>query len=108
MRADLGLELAKPGDDVSRLAAADDADVGGRLLVDPPEPEVGDRPGAGDDRAAALLRRDARVGSVTDEGRVQLAMVGRTEDDLADRRRLVVDVAQLGFERAQIEKLGAL
>ena len=43
------------------LPPRDQADVRGRLLVEPAEPEVGDRAGGGLDRGAALLGDHARV-----------------------------------------------
>ena len=50
------------GDDVARGAALDQADVGGRLLVEPAQLHPRDRRRGGGDRAAAVLGPDPGVG----------------------------------------------
>ena len=107
VRARLRLELAPLGDDVARAAAADQADVRGRLLVDPAEPQVGDRARRGRDRGAPLLRDHPRVRRPAVEADEHRALVGRAHDHVADRRRLVVDEAELGLELREVEGAGA-
>ncbi len=60
VRAGLGVERAPLGDDVRRGAAGDRADVRRRVLVDPAEPELGDRTRRGGDRRAPVVRDTCR------------------------------------------------
>ena len=85
-------------------AAVDQSDVRGRLLVDPAEPHLGDRLGGGEDRRAALLRVHARVRGAAVERDVELLRRRRAEDDVADRRGLVVDVADLRAQARVVER----
>ena len=55
VRARFGLELAPLGHDVAGAPAGDHADVRGGHLVDPSEPEIGDRACRGRDRGPPLL-----------------------------------------------------
>ena len=59
--ARLGVERAPLRNDVPAVPPWIDADVGSRLLVDPAEPEVGDRARRGRDRGASLLGVHAGV-----------------------------------------------
>ena len=107
VRARLRLELAPLRDDVAGAAARDRADVRGRLLVDPAEPQVGDRARGGGDRGAALLRHHPGVRRPAVEADADRASGRRAHDHVADRRRLVVDEAELGLERCVVEREGA-
>ena len=60
----------------ARGAALDHADVRGRLVVEPAEPEVGDRACRGRDRGAALLRVHPGVRGLAVEAHVEPAGVG--------------------------------
>src|SRR5262249_27945009 len=73
--ARLGREPAALWDDVAGGAALDLPDVGGRLLVQTPEPEIRDRARRRRDRGAALLRVHAGVRGPTVKRRVELALV---------------------------------
>ena len=85
------------------LPPCDRADVRGRLLVEPAEPQVGDRACGGRDRGASLLGDHPRVRRPAVEADEHRALVRRAHDHLADRRRLVVDEAELGLERRVVE-----
>jgi hypothetical protein len=89
------------------VAAVDRADVGGRLLVDAAEAHRGDRVGGRDDRAAPVLRSDAGVRGATAEVRLEPVVGRRGDDDLADRARVVEDVAERRAQRRRVERLGA-
>jgi hypothetical protein len=95
------------GDDVARRSALDQADVGGRLLVDAAESEVGDGAGRGRDRRSALLRVHARVRRPAVERHLERRCPRCADDDLPDRRRLVVDKAELGLEPRVVEGVRA-
>ena len=100
------MDRAPLGHDVAGDAALDRAHVGARAVVDPPQPHVGDRAGRSDDRRAALLRVHPRVRRPAVEPRHDALLRRRAEDDLADRRRLVVDEAELGLEPRVVEREG--
>jgi hypothetical protein len=101
--ASFGDEAAVLGDDVARRAARDLADVRRRLVVQPPQPQIGDRSRRGGDRRAALLRVHAGVRGPAAKRHVQLALVRGTEDHLADRPRVVVDVADPRVQAMLVE-----
>src|SRR5207248_7762213 len=103
VRARLGDERAPFRDDVRGRAAADLADVRGRLLVDPAEPHLGDRAGGSGDRGPTFLRIHASVRGAAVEGDVQLLRGGSTEDHLADRGGLVVDITGAGAQARVVE-----
>ena len=84
-------------------AAADQADVGGRLLVDPAERHLGDRARGGGDRRAPLLGDHAGVGGAPVEADLELLRRGRAQDHLADRRGAVVDVADARAQPRVVE-----
>ena len=71
------------------------------------EAEVGDRARGGRDRRAAVLGVHPRVRGRAVEAEVENAGVRRAEDDLADRRALVVDVARRRDEPRVVERVGA-
>ncbi len=102
--ARLGDDLAVAGDDVARGAAADHADVGGRLLVEPAQLHARDRRRGGGDRVVAVLGPDAGMG--LDPGEVrQHALLGRRGDDhLADRAGVVEDEAALASAAGSASK----
>src|SRR5439155_25885606 len=106
--ARLGEERAPLRDDVSGGATADDADIRRRLLVDTSELEVGDGLRGRGDCRATLLRVHARMCRATVEADLQRVRVGSAEDDLADRSRLVVDVAHPSPELFLVERSGAV
>ena len=85
----------------------DDPDVRRRLVVDSPEAKVGDRPSRGGNRRAALLGVHARVGGAPVETHLHRMRVRRAEDHVPDRRRLVVDVADLRLEARMVERCRA-
>ena len=103
VRACLRFELAPLRDDVPGAAAGDRADVRCRLVVEPSEPQVGNGARSGGDCRAALLRDHPGVRGPAVEAHRQRAPVGRAHDHLADRRRLVVDEAELGLELRVVE-----
>src|SRR5215212_1732283 len=107
MAARLGRERAVLRHDVAGRAAADLADIRGRLLVQTAEPKIGDRPRCRSDRRAPFLRKHSGMGGAAVERRVQLALVGRTENHLADRAGMVVHVAELGAQPLVVEGGGA-
>ena len=99
LRARLGEEGAPLRDDVPRGPAVDDADIRRRLVVDTAEAEVGDALAA-----AAIAERPssgihARMGRPPVEPNLHRVRVRRAEDDLADRRGLVVDIADRAASR---------
>ncbi len=59
------------GTTLRAVPPADDADVRARLLVDPPEPEVGDRPRCRRDGRAAVLGKHARMRRASMEAEVE-------------------------------------
>ena len=83
--------------------ALDRAHVGGRLLVDAAERHVRDRVGGGEDRRAARLGADAGVGGAAVELGGEAEVGRRRGDDLADRRRVVEDVAEVGLQLRGVE-----
>src|SRR5205085_3376009 len=95
------------GHDVAGGTALDDADVRGRLLVDPPEPQVGDRARGGRDRGTAVLRIHARMRRPSVEAHLHRMRMRRTEDDLPDWRGLVEHVAHARRQSRLIECGGA-
>jgi hypothetical protein len=74
------------------------------VAVDPPEAEGGHGAGRSLDRRAPLLRVHAGVRRPAAEAHAEGARERRSEDDLADRRRLVVHVADAGVELAGVER----
>ena len=107
VRARLPDEPAVVGDDVHGDASLDHADVRGRLLVDLAEPEVGDRARRGRDRVPALLGMHPGVRGAAVERHVEHLGVRRAEDDVADRRSLVVDEPDARDELRLVERAGA-
>jgi len=93
--------------DVAARAPGDDADVRGRLLVDAAEPEIRDRLRCSLDRGAAFLREHSGVRRTTVEAHLHRLRPRRAKDDLADRRGLVVDVAELRVQPLVIERVRA-
>jgi len=87
-------------------AAVDRADVGSRLLVEAPERDRGDRAGGGLDGAAPVLGTDACVRGLPVEGGLDAEIGRRRHDHLADRRRVIQDVAELGPKLRHVELLG--
>ena len=81
-------------------AAGDRADVDRRLLVQAPERQRGDRARRGEDRAAALLGADAGVRRGAAEVGLDAEVRRRVDDDLADRRGVVEDVAEVAAAAA--------
>ena len=88
-------------------AAVQRPDVRSRLVVDAPEPHLGDRARRGGDRAAPLLGRDARVGLAAQEPRIDAVLARRLEHHPADRRGVVEDVADARVQALDVERLGA-
>ena len=86
---------AVAGDDVARGAARDQADVGGRLLVEPAQLHPRDRGRGGGDRAAAVLGPDPGVRLDPGEVGEDLLLGRRGDDHLADRAGVVEDEAAL-------------
>src|SRR5205085_2470390 len=82
-------------------------DVGRGLVVDPAQAQVGDRPRRGRDRGPSPLGVHARMGRAPVEAHLHRLRVRRAEDDLADRRRLVVDVPEPRREPRVVEGRGA-
>ncbi len=102
--ARLGLQPAVAGDDVARGAAFDQADVGGRPLVEPSQLHATDRRRRGGDRAAAVLGPDPGVSLDPEEVGEDLLLGRRRDDHLADRRRVVEDEAGLRAQRRGVER----
>src|ERR671934_138051 len=103
-RARFGGELAAIRNHVARRAAADTADVGGRLVVDPAEAKVGNRAGGSDDGRAALLGRQAGMSGPPLEHHVDRPSPRRRAHDVPDRPRRVVDESALGLEPRVVER----
>ena len=99
--ARLGVDAAVAGDDVARGAALDQADVGRRLLVEPPQLHPRDRRRGGRDRAAAVLGPDPGVGLDPGEVGEDLLLGRRRDDHLADRPGVVEDEAASGAQLAR-------
>ncbi len=95
----------RSGHDVDGRAAAHDADVGRRLVVESAEVHGGDGAGRGDDRAPARLRLDARVGGRAAELRLDRLERRPADDGRAGRAFAVEDEDHLGGERADVEAL---
>ena len=96
------------GDDVGAAGAAlDGPDVGGRAVVEAAQAHRGDRLGGGDDRAAPRLGADAGVGGLPAKVALQAVVGGRRDDDVSDRRGVVVHVAELRAQPGDVERLGA-
>ena len=91
-------------DDVPRRAALDQADARGGDVVEAAEAQVGDGARCGGDRGAPLLRGHACVGRLAAVGDVDRGLVRRAEDHVADRRRLVEDVADVRNEALVVER----
>ena len=107
-RAGLGQQPRALGDDVGGAdAAGDRADVRGRLGVDPALRHRGDGPRERQDRAAALLRADARVRGAAVELGPDAVVARRGGDHLADRGRVVEHVAELRAQLRRVEVRGA-
>ena len=102
--AGLRQKAAMLRDDVARGPALDLADVRRRLVVEAPEPQVRDRARRCRDRRAAFLGIHPRVGRAAVELDVELALMRRAEDHLADRSRVVVDVADARAEALLVER----
>ena len=90
-----------------RGSALDLADVRARLVVEPAEAEVRDRPRGRGDRRAAFLRVHAGVRGPAVEPHGQGMSVRSADDHLPDRRGLVVDVADRGPQPRVVERGGA-
>src|SRR6266487_568936 len=103
--AGLGGERAALGDDVPGRTAVNLADVRGRLLVEAAEPEIGDRTRSRGDGGAPFLRVHARMRRPAAERRVELDLVGRAENHLADRAGVVVDVPDPRVQTLLVEGL---
>ena len=73
----------------------------------PPERHVGDRARGRRRSRAPLLGIHPRVRGAPDEREPELLRRRRADDDLADRRRLVVDVAHPRVEPVGVERVGA-
>ena len=76
-------------------------------LVDPAQAHLGDRARRGGDRRPPFLRVHPGVCGAAVEHDGQVVGRGGAEDDLADRRRLVVDVADPRPQAAVVEGVGA-
>ena len=85
----------------------DRPDVGGRLVVDPPESHRRDRLRGGEDRAPPGLWADPRVRGLAVQRRLEPVVRGRPGDDLPDRRGVIEDEAELGAQAPHVEGLGA-
>ena len=94
--ARLELHVAALRHHVRRRAALDAAHVRGRLRVQPADPHRGDRPRGRGDRVVPRLGPDPRVRGLAPEARLQRVVGRRGEHDLADRRGVVEDVAEVG------------
>ena len=82
-------------------------DVGGRLVVDATEPQIGDSAGRRDDRGAPFLRIHARMGGAPVEAHLERLGVRRAQDDVSDRRSLVVDIPDRCVEPLLVERRSA-
>src|SRR3954467_10909739 len=108
-RARLGEQAAALRHDVrAARAAADRTHVGGGLLVDAAERHVRDGLGGGEDRRAAGLGADPGVRGLAVELGGEAEVGRRRGDHLADRRRVVEHVAEVGLQLRGVELLGAL
>ena len=77
------------------------------LVIDAPQPHRRDGPGGGGDRAAAVLGADPRVRSGAAEAGLEAVVRRRGHHDLADRRRVVEDIAERAAQPGGVELLGA-
>src|SRR5262245_36443804 len=104
--AHLGAHRHLVGHDVGRAPAVYDADVRGRLGVDPSEAHGDERLGRDADRAHALLGRHARVRCPPAHDRVDVVRTGGTRERAADRVA-VEHEAPAGAEAPDVEVLRA-
>ena len=107
MAPHLGEERARVRNDVAGRAPRDDADVRTRLRVDTAQAEVRDGARRGGDRRAPVLGNHARMRRAAAERHLERDGRRRAEHDLADRRRLVVHVAELGLQPRAVEGVRA-
>jgi hypothetical protein len=101
------MQRAPLRDDVAGGPARDDADVRAREVVDPAETEIRDGAGGRLDRRTTLLRSDTRMGRPAVEAHLERARGRRSEHDLADRRRMVVDESETRIEPRRVERARA-
>src|SRR5215212_1248329 len=107
VRPRLGDDGAPFGDDVRGRSARDRADVRGRDLVHATEPHLRDRTRGGGDRRPALVGEHSCVRGAAVEGELERQRRWCPEDDLADRRRLVVDVPDARLQPGMVERARA-
>ncbi len=106
--ARLGDDGAELGDDVARRPAGDQPDVRGRLVVEPAQAQIGDGACRSRDGRASVLGAHPRMRGASAEDRVDRSGVRRRADDLAQRPRVVVAVADRRLDRVEVELVGAL
>ena len=106
--ARLELDEAALRHHVRGRAALDAADVRGRLGVDPADLHRGDRAARRRDRVVTRLGADAGVRGLALEARLERVVGRRREHDLADRRGVVEDVAEVGAQARLVEGLRPL
>ena len=103
VRASLREKGAPLGNDVPSGSTVDDPDIRRRLLVDAAEAQIGDGARRGRDRRAAFFRIHARVRRAPVEAHLHRVRIRSAEDHVADRRRLVVDVADPRVQAGVVE-----
>src|SRR5439155_21169114 len=74
------------------------------LFVDAPEPQVRDGARRCNDRRSALFRVHARVGRTTVKPDLHCLRMRRAQDDLPDRRGLVVHIAESRLQALLVER----
>src|SRR5919109_2792407 len=104
VRTRLSVERAPLRDDVAGGAAADDPDVRGGLVVDTAEAQIGDRARGRNHGRTPFLRVHPGVSCAAVEPHLHRLRVRRAEDDVADRGRLVIDVADPRVQALVIER----